>query len=222
MADRRTTKASDRLPLAIDCSNDKLRNLMTEQCRIAGGFATYYTGTREQFATSGFPERCLTPARRTKLRIAPGGDCFDAEVDAWITPGAPRMELEIHWSEEGPHGCGHPVLTEISRLTLCTAGKWFEPEDYRSREVPIGRLLEVASRGLSDYSLPPERRFQYTAEFKRRLVDLKHWLYSEIRKGEVMPMEAEPAAPVAEPPEEASLDVERLARSAIAQAKGAA
>lgn len=216
-----TDRASARLPIALECSRRALRDLMTEQCRRPGGFATYYSGTAAQFAAAGLPERVLTVARRTKLRVAPGGDAYDREVDAWLTPGAPRMELEIHWSDRGPGGCCHPALGESARLTLMTAGSWFEPEDWKSREAPIGRLLQAAADGVGDYRLSPDRRFQYTPEFKRTLMNMKNWLYEEIRRGEILPLDVQPVALQTAADEVPGLDIERMVSATIRRAKGA-
>jgi hypothetical protein len=174
------SRASERLPLPIDCSKNELRNLMTEQCRIRGGFATYYAGSREDFIAAGLPERSLPApkSRRTKLRIALGWHCCQAEADAWLTPNGATLELEIHWDPSGPGGCGHPALVEMARMMIIDLAYWTGPQ-YPSLEVPVDRLLN--SKGEVDYTMPAHKRLQYTAAFRDRLRQLHDTLFHTIR-----------------------------------------
>ena len=214
-------RASARLPLSIDCSKQALRNLMTEQCRIPGGFATFYTGTRTQFMAAGFPEKALPAERRTKLRLAPGGACYqpDAEgVDAWFDPSDRALELEIHWSPKGPGGCCHPALREMGRIATIAARAWVVPSDWQSLEAPIERLLDNPDLA-TDYRMAPDLRFQYTKAFKTQVEYLVDCLLTELQSGEIMPLASAAAPAMEEAPELASLDAERIARSAIASAR---
>lgn len=215
MAERKSTRASERVALAIDCSKPALRNLMTEQCRIPSGFATFYEGTRAQFVDAGFPERGLPSpkGRRTKLRLAPGGSCYQSEADAWLTPEGDNVELEIHWTHDGPGGCAHPALTEIARMALIGFSYWTRSPEWQSNEVPTEKLLEHET----DYDLSPDRRFEYTPGFAQELVTFALGLRGKITRGEIMAIR--PKTQVAREPDTASLDAERMARSLIASAQ---
>ncbi|NUZ06752.1 hypothetical protein [Piscinibacter koreensis] len=220
MSKKTPDRASANQPLEIDCAALALRKLMTEQCRMPDGIATYYSGTRAQFMAAGFPERSLpTPkGRRTKLRLAPGGSAYQPQADAWISPDEDgNIELEIHWS--GNLGnCGHLALTEIARTASRAVAGWALPRGWNSKEVPTDRLFDYPEI-VKNYGLPRDRRFKYTPEFLRQLHNLAHTVFLTICAGEVLPIEAAPAVPM-EVPEADTLGAERLARALIASAKG--
>lgn len=206
-------RASDRAALPIDCAKHALRDLMTEQCRIPGGFATYYEGTRAQFIEAGFPERTLPGpnGRRTKLRLSPGLSSYQAEADAWLTPADHGLELEIHWSAHGPGGCAHPALTEIARMAMISVAFWSRSSEMMCREVPTERLLERET----DYRLSPSRRFEYTPAFASELLDFSLSIKDKITRGELTAIRSTPTIRIE--PDTGSLDAERGARALLAR-----
>mgnify|MGYP003393966641 CR=1 FL=1 len=215
MAERKITRASERVALAIDCSKSALRNLMTEQCRTPSGFATFYEDTRAQFVDAGFTERSLPSpkGRRTKFRLAPGGSCYQSEADAWLTPDGDHIELEIHWIHSGPGGCAHPALTEIARMALIGFSYWTHSAEWQSNEVPTEKLLKHET----DYHLDAGQRFEYTPAFARELTTFGLSFKGAITRGEIMAIRPKPN--VEKEPDTTSLDAERMARSLIAHAK---
>lgn len=191
---------------------------MTEQCRIPTGFATYYFGTHQQFLNAGFPESALPKptGKRTKLTIGLGVSCcYQSEADAWFTPSNGNLELEIHWNSSGPGGCGHPALVEAARMMICALSFWTEPREWKSDEFPVEHLLEIER---SDYKMAPELRWKMTPAFRRELTLLHDTIYHTIRRGEMLPLAAKPAAVVHEDAGD-GLAAERLARSLIETAK---
>lgn len=191
-------RASQVQPISIDASAATLRNLMTEQCKIPTGFATFYEGTASQFGAAGFPVEAIPSDDVDRpLQIDPGGHAYESQVEAWFRRKGAVVELEIHWGMDGPGGCGHPALTEIARMTLVDLSFWTESYGLNSiGEVPTDRLL--ACGRATDYSLSPDKRFRFTPDFYRALQNMKSMAYTMIRRGEVIPIE--PAAQQEESP----------------------
>lgn len=184
-----TTKrrASEREGIAVDLTAPGMRDLMTEQSIVKGGWATFYTGTAAQFSALGIPVSSLPPAgKRRRLQVS--------GMPASIESKGAAFELTLHWGMSHParKDAAHPALCELSRMlhiAICYWSETGERDDLNRRtdEVPTAKL--IACPQAVDYRLPPARRFRFGPGVQRRIWGLQSQMYMLIRTAEIFPME---------------------------------
>lgn len=186
-ASAKPLRASQREGLAIDCSARALRDLMTEQSKLGEKWATYYEGSRSDFAAAGFPDDVFPDGPSREIRI-------NGQVANLARKGA-VYELEIIWHERSPyyHGANHPALSELARMMSVDASWWlgFVSDD----EIPVHRMAECERA--SDYRLPASKRFKLARGEKAAMFRYFDLLRHYINNAEILPMAPAAATPPA-------------------------
>lgn len=159
----------------------ELRDLMTEQSRRDGGWATYYTGTQAQFVKAGIPEYLFAAHGKTVRFRANSQDAFLQRKGSFY-------DLTLHWDNSGPwyFSAEHPALHELARMVHIDVGWWIGRDD----EVPVQNLLD--DERAVDYRLPRTKRFRYAKGERRRLSNLLGELYHAIKNTEILPLDVAP------------------------------
>lgn len=176
--------AAERGGFKMDVKAAALRDLMTEQSKQDGRWATFYTGTGVELAKAGFPEHRLPrDKKQMKLRIN-GNDAYIQRIDG-------AFELTLTWDYRGPWylSAEHPALSEIARMLLIDMSNWTGRWNSETREVevPIDRL--VSDGRAVDYRLPASKRFKFGPDFHAEMFNLTGQLYNAIKQAEIMPLE---------------------------------
>ena len=189
---RRTKKAvpvraSERGGFSLNVKAAALRDLMTEQSRTPGGYATYYSGTQTELINAGIPEY-LFPKNDNRARIHITNHA-GYHQDGCIQRKGQIYELTLRWDGNGPwyFSAEHPALSEIARMIHINAHSWIETDDFQSNEVPTQKLLEC--NAATDYRLPAHKRFKFGPGFRRAMFSYIDQIHHAIKCAEIMPIE---------------------------------
>lgn len=205
---KRSSRASQRLPVRVDLARRDLKALMVEQCRSdAGGITTVYRGSSGELIAAGVPAGVLAPDgaehafRLETINVCSTGS--DETLAATARGVAGGYELEVDWGHVTPCLQGsHLVVHELARMVLKDILWWSDTDGPNNTSQPscTQSVERLAADERSAYRPTPEApRYQLSPAFlnalRKKASDLHSWVHSNC---EVMLVPRAESGPVTE------------------------